>query len=92
VNWMRLKEQSRERARLCASVVLPTPGTSSSNKWPRASRQTTAISMTCGFPLITRAILSWTALILGADFMVNLWVVMLQKWYVDGHGRSLTKG
>ena len=29
VNWMRLKEQSSERARALASVVLPTPGTSS---------------------------------------------------------------
>ena len=34
---MRWNEQWKERARACASVVLPTPGTSSISRWPRAS-------------------------------------------------------
>src|SRR3990172_7492033 len=34
VNWIRLKEQPLERARLRASIVLPTPGTSSTSRWP----------------------------------------------------------
>src|SRR5215831_13867550 len=48
--------------------------------------------MTRGFPLMTRAILSWMARILWADFMVNLWLVVTQKWCLEEHGRSLTKG
>lgn len=32
------------------------------------------------------------ARILCTDVMVNLWVVVIEEWYVDGHGRSLTKG
>ncbi len=32
VHWMRLNEQPMERARLRASIVLPTPGTSSISK------------------------------------------------------------
>ena len=35
VNWMRLNEQSSDRASAEASVVLPTPGTSSISTWPR---------------------------------------------------------
>src|SRR5579864_4082326 len=34
----------------CASVVFPTPGTSSINRWPRASRQTDVRRTTSGFP------------------------------------------
>src|ERR1700682_3531283 len=37
VNWRRSKEQPRERASDLASIVLPTPGTSSIRMWPRLS-------------------------------------------------------
>ena len=46
VNWMRANEQSSERASARASVVLPTPGTSSTSTWPSASSATTARSTT----------------------------------------------
>ena len=38
VNWMRLKVQPIARARLLASIVLPTPGTSSISRWPWQAR------------------------------------------------------
>ena len=44
VNCMRLNVQPSERANDFASVVLPTPGTSSINRWPR---QIKAISACC---------------------------------------------
>ena len=34
VNWMRRKSQPMERAIARASMVLPTPGTSSIKRWP----------------------------------------------------------
>ena len=37
VNWMRRTEQSTDRASALASIVLPTPGTSSISRWPSAS-------------------------------------------------------
>ena len=49
MNWMRLKEQSRERAKLWARVVFPTPGVLD-QKMPRAKRQTTASSIARAFP------------------------------------------
>ena len=36
VNWMRLNSQPVDFARLRASIVLPTPGTSSISRWPGA--------------------------------------------------------
>src|ERR1700691_3805264 len=52
VNCRRWKPQATARASDCASVVLPTPGTSSINRWPRASRQTSESRTTSGFPRI----------------------------------------
>src|SRR5580698_5455695 len=49
---MRWKEQRNERASACAKVVLPTPGTSSISRWPRASRQTIDRRTTSGLPRI----------------------------------------
>src|SRR5439155_7581546 len=69
VNWIRLNEQSRERARLWARVVFPTPGTSSIKRWPRASMQTTANSIACDLPLMTRSILSRLAWIFGVSYI-----------------------
>jgi hypothetical protein len=37
VNWTRRTEQSTDRASAFASMVLPTPGTSSMSRWPSAS-------------------------------------------------------
>ena len=45
----RWKLHATERASACASVVLPTPGTSSISRWPRASRHTSDSRTTSGF-------------------------------------------
>src|SRR5579872_5792512 len=50
VNCKRWKLESTLRASACAKVVLPTPGTSSISKCPRASRQASDSRNTSGFP------------------------------------------
>src|SRR5580658_5431167 len=52
VNWRRWKLDRTLRASAWASVVLPTPGTSSINKWPRASRQARDRRSTSALPTI----------------------------------------
>src|SRR5467141_3253258 len=56
VNWMRWNEQWKEFASAWASVVLPTPGTSSTSRCPLASIATMARRMTSSLPRMTRAI------------------------------------
>src|SRR5258707_5293680 len=58
VNWMRWNEAPIERASAAASVVLPTPGTSSISRWPRATRPMTASRPTSGLPATARQTLS----------------------------------
>ena len=53
VNWMRRTVASIERARVLASIVLPTPGTSSMSRWPSASSTVTAVRTTSGLPSMT---------------------------------------
>src|ERR1700722_1056717 len=53
---MRWNEQRNERESAWASVVLPTPGTSSISRWPRASSAVSAIWITSSLPFTTRAI------------------------------------
>src|SRR5580658_8161275 len=50
VNCSRWKPQATARANAWASVVLPTPGTSSISRCPRASKQTIESRTTSGFP------------------------------------------
>src|SRR5215472_8853739 len=50
VNWSRWKLQDTARASACARVVLPTPGTSSMSRWPRASRHTSDSLTASGLP------------------------------------------
>ena len=52
VNCRRWKVQSRARAMAWASVVLPTPGTPSISRWPRASTETSASRSTSSLPRI----------------------------------------
>src|SRR5580658_9098982 len=52
VNCKRWKLDRTLRAKAWARVVLPTPGTSSINKWPRASRQASDRRNTSAFPRI----------------------------------------
>ncbi len=58
VNWMRRNSPPSERASARASVVLPTPGTSSSRRCPSQSSATSARSITGRFPMITRSTLA----------------------------------
>ncbi len=53
VNWMRRTVASTLAAIARASIVLPTPGTSSMSRWPSASRQASALRTASGFPSIT---------------------------------------
>ena len=53
MNWMRRTEQSMDRASALASMVLPTPGTSSISRWPSASRTVSESRTTSGLPSIT---------------------------------------
>ena len=53
VNWMRRTEQSVDRASALASIVLPTPGTSSISTWPSASRTVSARRTASAFPSMT---------------------------------------
>ena len=61
VNWMRLNWQPSEAARLLASMVLPTPGTSSTRMWPWAMRAASVCSITAVFPTMTLDTLSTMA-------------------------------
>jgi hypothetical protein len=61
VNWMRLTLQSTLRARARASIVLPTPGTSSMRRCPSLSSTVTAVSMTGRLPSMTVSIAAMTA-------------------------------
>jgi len=53
VNWIRRTVQSIDLASAFASIVLPTPGTSSISRCPSASSTVTATSTTSGLPSIT---------------------------------------
>ena len=53
VNWMRLIVPPVARASAFASIVLPTPGTSSIRRWPPASITANAERMTSFLPSIT---------------------------------------
>ncbi len=64
VNCMRWKVQSSARASACASVVLPTPGTSSTNRCPPAIKVTMARRTASGFPLMTCSIAACSSSIL----------------------------
>jgi starvation-inducible DNA-binding protein len=59
VNCTRWKLDRTDRARACASVVFPTPGTSSISRWPFASRQASERRRTSSFPRIARASDFW---------------------------------
>src|SRR5438477_440170 len=55
VHWMRRKVRSSERATERASVVFPTPGTSSRRTWPSTRRAPRSCSVTSRFPTTTAA-------------------------------------
>ena len=56
VNWIRRTEQSIDLASALASIVLPTPGTSSMSRCPSASRTVSASLTASALPSITDSI------------------------------------
>ena len=61
MNWIRRTEQSIERASALASLVLPTPGTSSMSRWPSASMTASASRMVAVLPSMTFSMFSTIA-------------------------------
>src|ERR671934_990131 len=59
VHWMRRNERSSERATARASVVFPTPGTSSSRTWPSTRSAARSCSVASRFP--TTTVPTWVA-------------------------------
>src|ERR1700678_193284 len=96
---MRWNEQRNERANACASVVLPTPGTSSISKCPRASSAVSASWITSSLPFTTRAIERSNSPSRALAFKVVVCVVdcnwrglLLQKVsYLDGRLAQLVR-
>src|SRR5260221_3993245 len=66
VNWMRWNDSERDLASACASVVFPTPGTSSSRMCPFASIAAMQNCTTSLLPRITVSTFAWSAAILSA--------------------------
>ncbi len=58
VNWMRRNVQPMLWESAFASIVFPTPGTSSMRMWPWQSRATSAIRTSTCLPTITRSTLA----------------------------------
>src|SRR5690606_27684028 len=58
VNWTRLNSRSTASDRVLSSMVLPSPGTPSSNAWPSQSRQTSTVRTSSRWPTMTRPICS----------------------------------
>ena len=58
VNWIRRAAPSIERASALASIVLPTPGTSSMSTWPSASSTVRVSLIASGLPSMT-ASMAW---------------------------------
>src|SRR6266540_3645775 len=64
---MRRTVQSMERASALASLVLPTPGTSSISRWPSASITASASRTVAVLPSITRSMLETMALVIASN-------------------------
>ena len=58
VNWMRFHSDANDAAIALASVVLPTPGTSSISRWPSAARHTSDSLMASPLPTSACAMFS----------------------------------
>ena len=61
MNWIRWNVPPIDVAKARASVVFPTPGTSSMSRWPRAMSAMTAWRIAVGLPRITRAMFASSA-------------------------------
>src|SRR5206468_12767678 len=61
---MRWNDSDNERANACASVVLPTPGTSSRRMWPFDRRAAMQNCTTSDFPRMTRSTFACSVAIL----------------------------
>src|SRR5687767_984696 len=85
VNWMRRNVQPMLWESAFASIVLPTPGTSSMRMWPWHSSATSAIRTSTCLPTMTRSTLA-TARSAGAwTFFTMEWSPLFGPW---GHRES----
>src|SRR5581483_4116210 len=90
VNWTRWKLHSSARAIACPSVVLPTPGTPSMSRWPRAKIETSARRTTSSFPrMIVRSALSSCAARLAAG--APAWIPILSRFYYASTSQTGTE-
>ena len=81
MNWMRLTVQSTERASALASMVLPTPGTSSMSRCPSASSTVSAVRITSRLPSITFSMLSVTRPVtLASVSMLLMTPILRRRW------------
>src|SRR5438132_7405024 len=74
VNCTREKRRPSDTASACASVVFPTPGTSSMSRWPPASRQPTQSSIWGRLPTM----------------IVLIWSINRVSWAASGDGMRPT--
>src|SRR5688500_6491781 len=80
---MRANDRAHERASASARVVLPTPGTSSRSRWPRATRQVTESCAWVGLPSTTRErLLAMRSIASRADFGFSRGVSWRTGWEV----------
>ena len=77
MNWMRRNVQPMDREMALASIVLPTPGTSSMRMWPSHRSATIASRTSACLPTITRSTFatmrsagSWTFFTMQVPYVV----------------------
>ena len=73
VHWMRLNEQPTLRASARASMVLATPGTSSSNTCPPQNQETNDSTICRRLPTMTFSTLAMIFLAVAATSFINPW-------------------
>ena len=80
MHWMRLNEQPTLRASERASIVLATPGTSSSSTCPPQNHETTESTIWRRLPTITRSTLLMIFLAVeGTSLMILPWLYPLGR-------------
>src|SRR4029078_7559875 len=84
VNCTRFHVQCTEAASALARLVLPTPGTSSINRWPSAKRHDTASSIASFLPCTTRATLLVMASKNDENELVGAVWIAVTRGRVDG--------
>src|SRR5688572_1790290 len=93
VNWIRWNARPREVASACARVVLPTPGMSSINRWPRAIRQASESRICRSLPRMMLPTWAMTFSMCG-EIMISCRVLSIMSFnslslpYIDGNSQG----